>query len=726
MSFDSCLFIFPVTVNDTHAQKTTDMKHLEPEITSPRATPTRTGRTSPSVVKTLPRKLSTPFEEKKPKAQPKYGGFGGFGLSYSSAPKSPMTSPDRLQSTPTPDSFGKSPEPSNKINSQISPEPKKEKDTTQTTNTSTSISTNTSSTTTKEDNKSSVSSSSKTEETKTSSGADSWRERLKEKKRLRELEREKEELERQQRAKEREQRAKEREQKYNEQVKNIKEDATATRKSSYPSTTSSKPGVSVSPVPAAPSSTPSSPTKKVSNRFTPKEEETSKKAAQKYGGFSGFGVSYSSTTKTKSPSPIPDSPKTQTQGLEKPQEPEIKTTTAIESSRTKETVRDEKSPKDSETNKTKVVIAGEDDMSSSSSSSLSSNSSSSFTPRGSSSTFNRQSQGRKSDAGVNYYSTNKTNTSTGTRDRLNVDKVTETNRNNLLKIDKEDTSPGVLSRSDGRWNEESVKEARQEKERLRKEIEEQEERTKRTSPSPITDKVPMRRRFNSKGAAIGAFYRRRSRMIDSEESSESKSPTPFQQRSSTSPGPPRSPSPRPSSPRANTNLSSESSTSVSTSDSLSPSTNIRQNVKTSPKTLAPPQHPHSRSSTQLEESNVEQSPRQTSPSKPPLSPSKIEAIPEEKREVTPTPPQESPMAIHTWKTAPQQQQKQPEPELPPSQQQEENRPRTNTASSNVNRIAQQKMKMLALMEDETLIESTKVEVNKIQQKKEVRLIKVHV
>ena len=733
-----CIFIIIAVATDT----------IKPPTEPDRLTPTRSGRTSPSVTKTLPRKLSNPFsEEKKPKSQPKYGGFGGFGISYSS-PKSPMTSPSPDQRSPTPETFTKSPEQSTKSTPQASPEPTKESKDTKLKETSTS--------------KAVEDKSMKKEEpagSKPGGGMD-WRERIKERQRLREQEEEKEKKEREQRAKEREQRAKEREQRFNEQSSNVtaSKDSSSSSSSTTATTPSKQPPATASPVPPPSPSTPSSPTKRVSNRFTTsKEEDKTKKQPPKYGGFSGFGISYGAP-KPKTPSPTPEKAQTRAT-LEKPLEPERKeviikdstrnttstntsssnssstggsstdtknvSSSTSTSSKKQEVVPDKERITRDSTSRVgrKKVEPSDDETSSSSSTSLSSNSSSSFSPKsaGSNTSLNRYMPGRQSDAGISYFSTSSRNKLKEDTPTVNSNiNLLDDNKNkaNLLKNgEEENTTPPIITRSDDRWSDRNKKEAREEKERLRNELEREERNKKSVTPSsPQPEKVQMRRRVGSKSSkenAIGAFYRRRSRMVDSEESSESKSPTPFQQRSSTSPAPARSPSPRPSSPRQSPNLSSESSVSVGSVDSLSPPT-VRESVKTSPKSLAPPLQNHTPPVQHVEEKEPTKS---TSFKQPPASSSKIETIPENGQETPTPPPKESPATIHTWRQSPVPQKIENVQQQQPQQHPEEERGRIGTAS---NRIAQQKIKMMALMDDEeTLIESTKVEVNRIQPKKEV-------
>lgn len=700
---------------------TSESKKSDSSMSNNKITPTGSGRTSPSVTKTFPRKLSSPgVEEKKSKPAPRYGGFSGFGISYNTQKSPPATSPDYLRQTPqspSPDtssssSNSKSPEPIVKSVPKANTEAVKKNNTKPEPNKPPENSVKPESNKPLENsvkNEPAVSTSSKTSSSKTSESSsstcskDSWRERLKEKQRLRELENEKAELERQQRA---EQRAKEKGQKLNDQVKSIKDDSSSKKettpiingKSTPPPT---KPPAD-SPVPTSTSPVPLSPTKKVStgNRWN-REEKAAAKPTKKYGGFSGFGVTYGSKSPSPSPSPVPDtSTKNISEQVIKNSKKDTNETSAVTEKSV--TSKNTDTKKTSETTKT----TNEDgDSSSSSTTSLSSNSSSSIKSGGSNTSLNRFSRGRQSDAGVIYFPTSKNKES----------KDTETNIANLLKNEKkEEAAPVNILNEENRWSEQSSKEAREEKEKLRKEIEDQENKEKKKATSqkspkataditPPQEKVKMRRRFGSKSneSAIGAFYRRRSHMIESEESFEGKSPTPSRHGSSTSPTPPaQSPSPKPVSPKhtsssgSSNSLSSSSSASISSAESLSPPT--LKDAKTSPKTLAPSNHS-----------------KQDKPTSPlttkQFPPSAIPTIQENGHEESAA-SMESPNTVHTWrKPTPQVTE-----EEPPAVKQDK--------SSDSNRIAQQRIKMRALLDDdEAVIDSTKVEVHKIQQKKEVRV-----
>ena len=704
-----CVSILSLTVSEIslvspNNTSTDSMKKNTNEVptSSPKTTPTKSDKVGTSTMRTLPRKLQSPQpEEKKSKPTPKYGGFTGFGLSYSS-PKSPISpsssSPETTQRTPTPDSTGqptKSPEPPVKSVVQKCSEPPSAKETGSV----------------KVEDKKEPNKLVKEEVKKTDSsgGGDSWRERLKERKRQRELEREQEEREKQQREKEREQRAKEREERYNTLSKSIKnkEETTTIKKDTPTTTPTTALNVSVSPTPSKTSPSPLSPAKVVSSRST---EDKSKKSLPKYGGFTGFGVSYGSP-KTKTPSPSPEPFKTQAPAPEKPVE-----TIKDPSPSPKPSKRQDPAPEkpvdtikiDSSKSSTEVVKKGhsvhngvkhedskrdtadpDEDLSSTSSSSVSSNSSSS-----SSTSLYRGKRGRQSDAGVSYYSSSKT--------KDNADNASEKDNKNILRnnhIKEKEESP-VISHGDERWSDKSINETHEEKARIREDLELKQEQ----SQNVVRRRYGANRNRTSKDQTFGAFYRRRSRLFDSEDSSGSKSPTPIHQGSSLSPVPIRSPSPKP-----HANLSSDSS---STSVETTPPSFTKQEHRKSPLSLTPPQQIHFQTGPSEDPSTIKNSPKTRRISQEKLVSPTLDSTPEEPPQ-PPPPPKESPNTIHTWKQPP-----------PPGQQDADNRlrhlPEENGHFGGPNRIAQQKIKMMALMADEeTMIEANKVEVNRIQPKKEV-------
>lgn len=203
---------------------------------------------------------------------------------------------------------------------------------------------------------------------------------------------------------------------------------------------------------------------------------------------------------------------------------------------------------------------------------------------------------------------------------------------------------------------------------------------------PVTLRTKKNRRITGENV-LGAFYRRRSKMVDSEESSGSKSPTPFQRFASTSPAPSPSPSPVP-------NVKMPSPIPVF----------IPEKVPTpepSPKTLLPQQARYPTKTHEPTHTTIEEEGRA-------------------KTEQPHPPPDHSPTTIHTWGN------KEPQPTptspTPPSDAQQPQPSEKGRTMTTVN-IAKHAMKMLALMNDEeSVIEEQKVEVHKIQKKPEVRQV----
>ena len=689
----------------------------EKEEKKGRLTPVRIDKITSPTSKTLPRKLSTQ-EEKKPKTQPKYGGFSGFGLAYGIPKSPPNTSPD-ISRTPTP-SDCKSPEPQKpvvevkeKVKEKVPdvkekvpevkekvPEGKKKVPEV------------------KEKVPEKMPEVKKIEEKKQNAGTDNWRERLKERQRQRELEKEKDEQEMLQRLKEREQRAKEREQREKEREREREERELQREKekqerakerenkekereirerereqqliSSMKSTSSDELTRSITDdrtyVNNNTSSTSTSSTTK-NRSVVKKPQEKKTKTQPKYGGFSGFGISYAPTSKSRTSSTSGSSPepsRTPTPAEIKTSEPYKEISKSPEPMnepiKTPEIPNEEPEISKNERNKINSEISeGKDKFTSSSSTS-----SSFLSSRGSNTSFSREKWGRQSDAAVSYFSSKLGNHNDIDNRKRRGDRNIH-NKHEEREMEEE-TSP-VISHNDERWSEESQREARKEKEKLREELEKQEKNF---------EKVQYRRRIGTLQrrmtgeSALGVFYRRKSRLFDSEESSESKSPTPFQQRSSPSPVPIPSPSPQPSSPVPS--LMSP----VSNRDIITPP--IPQTENSEPKVLSPHTPSQKIHTSKLQGGKIIREPTHS-------------PVPEEH---SPTPSLErvkestAPHTSPNWKPPPEEDRVPLSPIEP--------RERIGTSS----RVADQTKRMMALMNDEeSVIEGHKVEVHRIQTKTEV-------